>query len=129
MPSVDTNVLVRLLTGDNAAQFKASQALFNSEDIFIPDTVILETEWVLRAAYDLKPAAVCDALRQVFGLPNVALANGQSVAQAIDWHETGLDFADAFHLALSQNHESLKTFDVDFIKRSKALGNCRVEKP
>ena len=65
MPSVDTNVLVRLLTGDNAAQFKASQALFNSEDIFIPDTVILETEWVLRAAYDLKPAAVGDAWRQV----------------------------------------------------------------
>jgi predicted nucleic-acid-binding protein len=129
MPSVDTNVLVRLLTGDNVAQYKASQALFGSEDIFIPDTVILETEWVLRAAYDLKPEAVCDALRKVFGLPNVTLANGQMVAQAIDWHESGLDFADAFHLALSQNHGSLKTFDADFIKRAKTLGNCRVEKP
>ena len=129
MPSVDTNVLVRLLTGDNAAQCKASQALFSSEHIFIPDTVILETEWVLRAAYDLKPATICDALRQVFGLPNVTLANGQLVAQAINWHESGFDFADAFHLALSQHHESLKTFDADFIKRSKALGKCRVEKP
>lgn len=129
MPSVDTNVLVRLLTGDNAAQFKAIQALFNSEDIFIPDTVILETEWVLRAAYDLKPMAVCNALRQVFGLPNVMLANGQIIAQAINWHEAGLDFADAFHLALSQNQESLKTFDADFIKRAKILSDCRVEKP
>ncbi len=129
MPSVDTNVLVRLLTGDNAAQFKASQALFNSEDIFIPDTVILETEWVLRAAYDLKPAAVCGAFRKVFGLPNVTLANGQIVAKAINWHEAGIDFADAFHLALSQNQESFKTFDADFIKRAKMLGDCRVEKP
>jgi predicted nucleic-acid-binding protein len=129
MPGVDTNVLVRLLTGDNATQFKASQALFSSEDIFIPDTVILETEWVLRAAYDLKPVSICDAFRQVFGLPNVTLSNGQIVAQAINWHEAGLDFADAFHLALSQNHESFKTFDTDFIKRAKALGDCCVEKP
>ncbi len=129
MPSVDTNVLVRLLTGDNAAQCKASQELFSSEDIFIADTVILETEWVLRAAYSLDPASVCNAFRQVFGLPNVTLANGQVVATAIAWHEAGVDFADAFHLALSQNHESLKTFDADFIKRAKTIGACRVEKP
>ncbi|MBP6534036.1 MAG: type II toxin-antitoxin system VapC family toxin [Arenimonas sp.] len=129
MPSVDTNVLVRLLTGDNATQWKASQVLFSSEDIFIADTVILETEWVLRAAYDLNPAAVCAALRRVCGLPNVSLANGQTVANAINWHESGLDFADAFHLALSQNHQPLKTFDTDFIKRSKTLSDCRVEKP
>ena len=129
MQGVDTNVLVRLLTGDNASQYKASQALFSAEDIFIADTVILETEWVLRAAYDLNPATVCNALRQVFGLPNVSLANGQIVAQAINWHEEGLDFADAFHLALCQNLESFKTFDSDFIKRAKPLSDCRVEKP
>jgi predicted nucleic-acid-binding protein len=129
MPAVDTNILVRLLTGDNPAQFKASQMLFSAADIFIPDTVILETEWVLRAAYDLEPALICNAFRQVFGLPNVTLTNGQVVALAIAWHEAGVDFADAFHLALSQHHQSLKTFNADFIKRAKSLGACRVEKP
>lgn len=129
MIAIDTNILVRLLTGDNPSQHKASHKLFSTEEIYIPDTVVLETEWVLRAAYDLDAAAVCNALRQVFGLKNVHLSNGRIVAQAIAWCEAGLDFADAFHLALSQDHDALKTFDMDFIKRAKSLSECRVEKP
>lgn len=128
MIAIDTNVLVRLLTADHPAQFKASQKLFSSETIFIPDSVVLETEWVLRAAYDMSPSLICEALRNVFGLSNVTLANPQRMAQVIYWHESGLDFADAFHLAASQDCSALKTFDVDFIKRSKSLGSCSVEK-
>jgi predicted nucleic acid-binding protein len=127
--AIDTNILVRLLTRDSEAEYKASHKLFAAEEIFIPDTVVLETEWVLRYAYDLKPAEFCDALRKVCGLPNVSLTNGQRVAQAISWHEAGLDFADAFHLALSQGMSSLKTFDKDFIKKSKDISECPVEKP
>lgn len=129
MVAIDTNILVRLLTRDSEAEYKASHKLFANEEIFVPDTVILETEWVLRYAYDLTPAEVCDALRKVFGLGNVHLTNGQRVAQAIAWHEAGLDFGDAFHLALSQGMEVLKTFDRDFIRKSKDLSECRVEKP
>jgi predicted nucleic acid-binding protein len=127
--AVDTNVLVRLLTGDPPAQYQASRKLFSSEHIFVPDSVVLETEWVLRAAYDLEPATVCAALRGVFGLENVTVANGEAVSQALDWHEAGLDFADALHLAFSKGHEVLKTFDAGFIKRARSLGACRVEKP
>ena len=129
MISVDTNVLVRLLTADHAAQYKASVALFSSETIFIPITVLLEAEWVLRAAYERSAAEVCEAFRRVLGLPNVAVADGQRVAQAIVWHERGLDFADALHLALSQGHETLKTFDTAFVRQAKGLSECRVEKP
>jgi predicted nucleic-acid-binding protein len=127
--AIDTNILVRLLVGDDAAQHKASLRLFSTAQIHIPDTVILETEWVLRAAYDLKPADICSAFRALFGLENVALANGALIALAITWHEAGLDFAGALHLALSQEHASLKTFDADFIKRARSLSDCRVEKP
>ncbi len=129
MIAVDTNVLVRLLTGDDAAQYKASERLFASTPIFIPDTVLLETEWVLRAAYELTPADVCDAYRSLLGLANVNVADGQRVARAIAWHEDGLDFADALHLAHSQDHEAMKTFDANFIKRARTLSECRVEKP
>lgn len=129
MIAIDTNILVRLLTRDSEAEYKTSHKLFTAEEIFIPDTVVLETEWVLRYAYDLNPADICDAFRKVFGLPNVSLTNGQRVAQAISWHEAGLDFADAFHLALSQGMNSLKTFDKDFIKKSKDISECPVEKP
>lgn len=127
--AVDTNVLVRLLTGDHPAQYQASRKLFSSESIFVPDSVVLETEWVLRAAYDLEPSAVCMALRKVFGLENVNVGNPEAVSRALDWHEVGLDFADALHLSLSSGHEVLKTFDTGFIKRARALGMGCVEKP
>ncbi len=128
MIAVDTNVLVRLLVRDDDAQGKASQKLFATEDIFIPDTVLLETEWVLRAAFDLKPLDVCLALRRLCGLRNVSVTDAALVAQVIDWHEAGLDFADAFHLALSKAHGALKTFDMAFIKVAKRTG-LRVERP
>jgi predicted nucleic-acid-binding protein len=127
--AIDTNVLVRLLTGDNRAQSKASHKLFAAEDIYIPDTVFLETEWVLRAAYDLTPTEICTALRRVCGLRNVTVSDGQLIAQVIDWHESGFDFADAFHLALGQAQESFKTFDAGFIRNARKHTNLRVERP
>lgn len=129
MIAVDTNVVVRLLTADNAAQYKASVALFSTGTVFIPVTVLLETAWVLRAAYERSPAEVCEAFRRVLGLPNVVIPDSQRIAQAIAWHEHGLDFADALHLALSQGHETLKTFDIAFVRAAKGLGECRVERP
>ncbi len=129
MIAVDTNVLVRLLTGDDATQYKASKKLFSSDRIYIPDTVLLEAEWVLRAAYGLDRANVCDAFRRLLGLPNVAVADGQRLAQAFAWHQAGMDFADALHLSHCQDCDSLKTFDAAFIKQARTLGSCRVELP
>ena len=48
MASIDTNVLVRFLTSDDPGQYAKARTLFEREAIFISDTVILETEWVLR---------------------------------------------------------------------------------
>jgi predicted nucleic-acid-binding protein len=127
--AVDTNIVVRLLTRDDETQFQASRRLFAESTVFIADTVILETEWVLRHAYDVAPDAVCQALRKLFGLAQVQLNQPRLVAQALDWHEQGLDFADAFHLALSQQHSALKTFDGKFIRRAASLTACAVELP
>lgn len=128
MVAVDTNVLVRLLTGDNPSQLKTSMQLFATQDVFIAHTVLLETEWVLRAAYDLTPTDVVDAFRRLLGLRNVSVAQAQTVALAVDWHELGLDFADALHLALCQHLPTFTTFDGAFVKRAKTLGTCRVQK-
>lgn len=129
MIAIDTNIIVRLLTKDDAKQYTASLQLFETEKIYIHDTVILETEWVLRFAYDFKPIQICSAFRKLFGLPTITLSNPFLIAQALDWHEKGLDFADAFHLALSQNLPFLKTFDEKFIKAAKNLSACKVQKP
>lgn len=68
MHAVDTNVLVRLLTGDDASQTKRAVALFTKETIFIPKTVLLETEWVLRRLYRLDHKVVVSAFRKLSGL-------------------------------------------------------------
>ena len=47
MVAVDTNIVVRLLTQDDELQYQKSLEIFQTQDVFIPDTVILETEWVL----------------------------------------------------------------------------------
>ena len=129
MIAIDTNILIRLLTRDDPKQYSVSRRLFEKEEIFIPDTVILETEWVLRFAYDYSSTEICASLKKLFGLPNVTLTNDLIVSQAITWYESGLDFADAFHLALSQELPALKTVDTKFIKRSKNISKCLVEKP
>lgn len=129
MIAVDTNIIVRLLTRDDEVQYQKSLEIFQSPEIFISDTVILETEWVLRFAYQFKPNQVCSALQKLLGLPNVYLTNSMLVHQALLWHGNGLDFADAFHLAQSQDCEGFYTFDEKLIKKSINLTNCEVKKP
>ncbi|MCC5793651.1 MAG: type II toxin-antitoxin system VapC family toxin [Chromatiales bacterium] len=129
MVAIDTNVLVRLLTRDNETQFRTARALFAGHDIFIPHSVLLEAEWVLRCAYELAPAEVCTALRKVLGLANVHVDQPPLLSRVIDWHEAGLDFADALHLATSEGCEALKTFDRQFARRAGGLTPCPVELP
>ena len=83
MVAVDTNIIVRLLTQDDEAQYQKSLEIFQTQTIFIPDTVILETEWVLRFAYKFKRIEICTALRKVLGLPNVNVSNTNLVFKAL----------------------------------------------
>lgn len=129
MIAVDTNIIVRFLTHDDEQQYKKSFAIFKTKEIFIPDTAILETEWVLRYAYEFSPKEICNALINLFGLNNVHLSNPTLISQAINWHLKGLDFSDALHLAQSQRHEKLYTFDKNFCAKAKKLSTCIVSSP
>ncbi|MBD2448826.1 type II toxin-antitoxin system VapC family toxin [Nostoc sp. FACHB-152] len=129
MGAIDTNIIVRLLTQDDELQYRKSLEIFQTKNVFIPDTVILETEWVLRFAYKFKSVEIYTAFRKLFGLSNVYLSNAVLVFQALQWHESGLDFADAFHLAQSQNYAIFYTFDEKFVKKTKGLTTCEVNQP
>ncbi|PCK07213.1 MAG: PIN domain nuclease [Alteromonadaceae bacterium] len=129
MISIDTNVIIRFLTHDDERQYKKAFTLFSSHEIFIPDTVILETEWVLRYAYEFSPDQICTAFRNLLGLKNVHITNPTLIAQAVNWHEEGMDFADALHLSLSQKCSAFYTFDKKFISKSKGLTECAVTLP
>ena len=83
MIAADTNVIVRLLTRDDELQYKKAFALFSSQVVFIPDTVIQETEWVLRYAYEFSNEEICRALTGLFGLKNVRLSDPTRISQVI----------------------------------------------
>jgi predicted nucleic-acid-binding protein len=128
MVSEDTNVIVRLLVGDDKAQLEKAKLLFAQERIFIATSVVLECEWVLRYAYHFEPTAIANAFQVLFGLPNVTLQEPNVVADAIAWHKQGMDFADAIHLAARQCR-SLATFDRKFIKSAGKITSFDVREP
>jgi predicted nucleic-acid-binding protein len=129
MIAIDTNIVVRFLTNDDEDQYQKAYKLFNEHDVFIADTVILETEWVLRFAYNFDTKEIADALTKLFGMPNVHIYHPSIHAQAIAWHLQGLDFADAFHLANSQQCKTFFTFDKKMINAVKSINTCEVLAP
>lgn len=128
MISPDTNLLVRLLTRDDEAQAERAAHHLESQEFRVAKTVLLETEWVLRHAYSLTPAAVNRAFRALLGLPGASVEDPVAVADALDWHREGMDFADALHLASSREADRFLTFDRPLVRRAGDLGTgVRVE--
>lgn len=126
MLAVDTNLVVRYLTGDHPKQSARARALIDGEPVFASVTVVLETEWVLRSTYGYQPADVARSLRAFAGLPTVTVEDGAMLAGALDLAEKGMDFADALHLVRSTHCEGFVTFDRKFLKAAKAAGYERV---
>lgn len=126
MIALDTNVVVRLLVDDHPEQTRRARRLIEASPVVILPTVLLESEWVLRGAYRLAPRAIAESFRKLLGVPGVTAESAGCVAQAIDWYERGLDFADALHLALARDAEALATFDAKLAKRAARLSPARV---
>jgi predicted nucleic-acid-binding protein len=125
--AIDTNVLVRFLTHDDEAQYQHAYALFQHPHLYVATTVFLETEWVLRYAYKYDATEIIRAFRMVLGLANIEVEDAGRLANALTWHESGMDFADALHLASSQACSIFYTFDREFVKAGQNMGVCDVK--
>ncbi|MDP9057324.1 MAG: type II toxin-antitoxin system VapC family toxin [Pseudomonadota bacterium] len=121
MRAIDTNVVVRLLTADDPVQAEAARRIVEAGDIFIGVTVLLETEWVLRAGYGFGSEEIASSLCALAGLPGIAVEEPAQIAQALDWMSRGMDFADALHLARSAHCSAFVSFDRKLAKRAKDL--------
>ena len=124
MRAVDTNVLVRALVRDDPAQSARAEALLSRHEIFIPVTVMLELEWVLRSRYAYAPKLVAQALEKIAALENVVVGECVAVLAAAARVAEGWDFADALHHALSEGCDDFATLDADLARR--ALRGARV---
>ena len=121
MIAVDTNILVRIVTGEGAEAPRA-RALVAENEVFVGATVLLETSWVLWRIYGLTKAEVVEALRGLLGLPRAAFERRRQMVQALAWAEAGMEVADAMHLALTPEEHTFATFDRALLRRPRAVG-------
>lgn len=117
MIAVDSNVLARFYCDDpsdpEAARQRprARKTILESPAVFVPLTVAIELERVMRGLYEVPPEGVCAAFQHLLGMPHVTVERWEAVSDAVDLHRRGLDFADALHWACSRHCERFVTFD------------------
>jgi len=116
--AVDTNVLVRALVQDDVAQARRAMDCISAEPVYVPVTVILELEWVLRSRYGYSPKAIADAMEKLAILENAVIGEQAAVVSAAGKIRQGWDFADALHHALAAGCDSFATFDTHLAKRA-----------
>ena len=126
MIAADTNVLVRLLTGDDAKQAAAARSLFAAGPIWIAKTVLLETGWVLGSMYGFEEGAVRDALTKLLGLKNVHVEDESAVVDALALMAHGVELADALHLSSRPPGAEFVSFDKSFVRRARRAGVAQV---
>lgn len=126
MNAVDTNVLARFFVNDaddpEAARQRSAAVAAMTGKVYVPMTVILEFEWVMRGFYALPRKDIQHVLESLAGLENVYIENRGSVLAALNGYQRGLDFADALHLARSEACNVFLSFDKRVKKQMKTVG-------
>ena len=90
--------------------------------VFVPKTVILELEWVLRYVAEQPESKVIECLAHLITLPGITVEDRDEVEAALSHCRKGIDFADALHLAASKACSELLTFDDrGFARRARTL--------
>ena len=123
MRAVDTNVLARYYLRDDAVQARVGDRILSAGDVFVPKTVVLELEWVLRSVAGQPAGKVMDCLAHLITLPDITVEDHEEVETALRHCRQGIDFADALHLAASRACTELLTFDDrGYARRAAKLG-------
>lgn len=107
--AIDTNVLVRFLTGDDLPQAAVAAERISLGFLLLP-TVLVETEWVLRASYGWPRDRIGAAFWDVIDLPEAVGVPG-GMDWVLDRFANGADFADMMHLSMAAEADMFLTFD------------------
>lgn len=129
MPALDTNVLVRYIVQDDTAQLAAAKQLISrcvaeGVTLFVPVTVALELEWVLRACFEFGKDELLLTLSSLFSAAELSFESERALEVALHlYRESTADFADCVHVALANQagEQPLWTFD----KGAAKLGGAR----
>lgn len=125
MRAVDTNLLVRLLVRDDAAQVVAAES-FIENGAWVSHLVLAETLWVLDAVYERKPNQIAKAIELLLSHTQLTLQDTDVIASALDNFRArpSLGFSDCLVLEIARKagHLPLGTFDRGLAKVDGAHG-------
>jgi predicted nucleic-acid-binding protein len=128
MIAPDTNVLVRLLVADDAAQTARARALFERGDVLILKTVLLESEWVLRSRYGLARGHIAAFFQNLAETDGIAMEHEDACRAALVGYAGGMGFADAMHAATaSAMNMDFHTFDSALAGKAERLLGVSVQ--
>jgi predicted nucleic acid-binding protein len=102
---VDTNILVRHLTGDPAdLAARATAYLGSVRDLLLTDLVAAETVYVLESFYEAPRNEVATALRSLVAFESLVCVDPALLLRAIEVYETDrIDFAEAYLVACAES--------------------------
>ncbi len=125
MKALDTNVLARFFIDDaddlEAAIQRPAAIEAISQRAFVPVTVLLELEWVMRGFYGLAPKDIARVMSALAAIEHVSIEDRGAVLATLDGYARGLDFADALHLARSARATAFLTFDQKLARRARSI--------
>lgn len=119
MAALDTNVLIRFLVEDDAAQLAAARRLIQKAvrdgvTLYVPVTVTLELEWVLRSNFGFPKNTVVQTLARLLSTAELTFEAEGAIELALAQYGQGsADYSDCLHVALAiqAGEQPLWTFD------------------
>lgn len=126
---LDTNVVIRLLVGDDRKQLAMAMKLLETHTCSVSATVLMESEWVLRGFFKLDASTIALSMREFLSIEHVNAEHPAQAEAILAGYEAGLDFADAVHAYHRPDDEVLFSFGRQFVRRAAKLGIRGVRAP
>jgi len=103
---VDTNVLVRHLTGDPPAMAaRATAYLASEEELLVADVIVAEAVYVLESFYEAPRHQVAESMRSLLAFDSVVTLDAAMLLRALEVYEVDrLDFAEAYLVASAERN-------------------------
>jgi predicted nucleic acid-binding protein len=112
---LDTNILIRHLTGDPPAQPRRAKAfLERADELLLPDLIVAEVVYVLESCYEVERQRVAELVRAVIAFPAIVVVDEPLLLRALEVYEVDqLDFAEAYLVASAEASgvETIASFD------------------
>ena len=121
---LDTNVIVRFLTGNNDEKFKGVYVFFQDIEqgkikIELKLIVLFQTIFVLKSFYKVPKSQIVKAMKGLLKLRGLKILDKKTVVSMIDiWDSNNIEIVDAYLIAcLEKNSQNiLYSYDRDFDK-------------